>query len=280
MNGGMELKHKNLLKIIFDVVMILLFALLYDTSASGVAFHEIGGLVIFGFFLTHVLYNKKWVAQVTKRLFGKGLNARSRILYLLNVLLLVSFLLTGLSGIRISHVVFTGLEKAGDVWLRLHIASALAALLLVAVHLGLHWKFILGVLKKYGNIPAKWKTALGSVLVVLVIVAGAYGTATVSVSLVEKALPKQTQSLTQAGEQAGQNGEADHAPKGGENKGGGQGGNGAGPNAGAGKETENVTLTGFVTAGTLLLSTTLLFSLLTYAVEKLAKRKPKPGLPE
>jgi hypothetical protein len=53
--------------------MIILVILIYSVSATGILFHEIVGLIIFVLFVIHLFYNRKWITNLTKRLFDKTL---------------------------------------------------------------------------------------------------------------------------------------------------------------------------------------------------------------
>ncbi|MEN6419844.1 MAG: DUF4405 domain-containing protein [Clostridiaceae bacterium] len=148
MKQPINASQRRILKLILDAVMLILLVLMYRKQATGIAFHEIGGLALIGLFIVHHLVNGKWIAAVTKRLFSKRLSGYARACYIVNVLLLLAFLAVGVTGALISKVVFS-LRVAGN-WKTLHYFSAALAVVLMGIHLGLHADFIFGKLLKKG----------------------------------------------------------------------------------------------------------------------------------
>ena len=72
-------------KLGLDLVLLILMILLYQKNIISMSFHEIGGLVLFGLFIIHLLFNRKWIKSITKRLFDKSIPIKTRISYILNV---------------------------------------------------------------------------------------------------------------------------------------------------------------------------------------------------
>ncbi len=163
---------KNWLKILLDVVLLGLLLLMYQKQVISMSFHEIGGLALLGLFLVHLLINRRWIASVTRRLFSKKIPARTRIGYLIDVLLVAAFALVGVSGILISKQLFS--FHGGYAWKTIHYTAAAAALILMGVHLALHWRFVLHTMKKIVPIPAKIAKPLGMVLAACIFLFGVY----------------------------------------------------------------------------------------------------------
>ncbi|NMD68950.1 DUF4405 domain-containing protein [Bacillus sp. DNRA2] len=139
-----------------DLIMGVTFALFYnDRVLGGLAFHEIAGLAICGAILAHVLFNVKWVKNVTLKLFNRKLSWKTRISYLLNLLLLVAMIAIIVTGIIISRVVFPNLSIGNERWIQmLHISVSYITLVLVAVHTGLHWQWVIQLSKKIFKVKA------------------------------------------------------------------------------------------------------------------------------
>lgn len=154
---------KNIMKIIFDIIMLLLVLMIYSVSATGVLFHEIAGLIIFLLFVIHILYNRKWIVQVQKRMFDTTFSKKSKVLYITDILIFLMFLVSGISGILISKEVF----KFGFVyiWRYVHIISSAICLLLLGVHIGLHRNMIINIIRKYIHLPI----VIGRIITVLVL---------------------------------------------------------------------------------------------------------------
>ncbi|MDD3336890.1 MAG: DUF4405 domain-containing protein [Eubacteriales bacterium] len=133
----------------FDVILLIVLALMYEKNALGMSFHEIGGLALIGFFLIHILFNWRWVIGAAKRLFKRDCPVRIKLSFLLSTGLFISFLLILLSGIGMSKVVFrdSGFVFGGKT---IHYFCAALALLCVGGHVGLHAKQILTFFKRHG----------------------------------------------------------------------------------------------------------------------------------
>ena len=138
-------KIKKPWKIALDAALLILLVLMYKKSALGMSFHEIGGLALIGLFIVHHLFNGSWIAAVTKRLLAKGTPAKTRVQYAVDALLLVAFVLIGVSGAIISKVVFR-LDIAGGSWKIVHYFCAALAVVLVGVHIGLHASYLFAAL--------------------------------------------------------------------------------------------------------------------------------------
>lgn len=138
---------KNGFKIIIDIIMTAIFLLLMWLDGTGVFWHEILGLYVGSMFILHLVLNWDWIKAVTQR-FSK---AKSRIkgMYILNVLLLVDMLVIIISGIFISQELFLDWFSVDLlVWSTIHHIASYFGLLLISVHIGLHWKMILCAFRK------------------------------------------------------------------------------------------------------------------------------------
>lgn len=166
---------KNVLKIILDIIMTGLLVLLYNSHVISITFHEIGGLIIFGLFIVHCIFNRKWIIAITKKIFTKSLSVKVRIGYLVDFLLLLSFLFIIFSGICISKVLFpSAIQISGIQWKSVHVFFSALSLILVGIHLGLHWNFITGMFKKLIKLPKKIALPVNMVLIVTICFFGAY----------------------------------------------------------------------------------------------------------
>ena len=169
----MRSARKTILKIFLDTVMLLLLAMMYQKRVICIRFHEIGGLILFGLFLLHNGLNWKWFKGVSSKIFQRGLPLRSRVNWLVNVLLFISMTATSGTGLLISKTLPTSIQQAYLVkpW---HYFFAAAALILIGIHLGLHWKYLHHVLLSRLPLPQRAGKVFGCALLVLVLTFGAY----------------------------------------------------------------------------------------------------------
>lgn len=169
------MKKINYIKFSLDAVMALLFVLFFNTRVlGGQPFHEIAGLFFAVMYLTHILLNWKWVVNVTRKMFDRKLPWNTRGSYALNLLLLISMTFVIVSGVLISKVVFPNIHVAANqIWFRTtHIAFSYLVLLLVGVHLGLHWQWVINIWRKIWhfqskNLPVRYTARILTVFVLL-----------------------------------------------------------------------------------------------------------------
>ncbi|MGN0289059.1 MAG: DUF4405 domain-containing protein [Lachnospiraceae bacterium] len=138
--------EKKWLKIALDIIMLFVFLLLFNKRVLGMSFHEIGGLCIALAVIIHLLLNGKWIKGVTSKLFCTNIPLRTRIVYVLNLLLLISVALIVFSGAMISKVVFS-FNLPGP-WKTIHYFCAALVIILMGIHLGLHAKYLSGMWSK------------------------------------------------------------------------------------------------------------------------------------
>jgi len=173
---------KNVIRICLDATMAVLLVLMYRKTAVSMEFHEIGGLVVCGLFLFHNLLNRKWIAAVGRRMFGRTLAPRTRLGYVVDVLLLLCMAFIAVSGIMISKIVLTGISGTWIGWKPGHYFVSAVALALIGVHIGLHWSFIRTTFAKMLKLPRMVARPLGIVCLAAVLIYGGYSMVTSSFS--------------------------------------------------------------------------------------------------
>lgn len=169
---------KNYIKFSLDVLMAVLFVLFFNKRVlGGLAFHEIAGLVFAVMYFTHIFLNLQWVKNVTLKIFDRKLPWKTRGNYLLNLLLLIMMSFIIISGIIISRIVFPNFNLGNENWFKMtHISVSFLVLLLIGIHVGLHWHWVVNVWKKIINFKSKqnWIGYTARVVTVLILVFGVY----------------------------------------------------------------------------------------------------------
>jgi hypothetical protein len=139
------IRMRNGIKIVLDALLAVAFVTLMDPrSVGGIAVHEWAGLVICVFFILHKALNWRWITSVTAGLFT-CVGWRTRLGYILDVLLLIGMTGIVLSGIKIARTIdFTWFPIGGStgLWRMLHASASMLSLAVVGVHVGLHWDWI------------------------------------------------------------------------------------------------------------------------------------------
>lgn len=136
---------KSTMKILIDVVMTAAVLALMEPRATGLSLHEWGGLATCLVFLIHNILNWKWITCVTGRFFKK-LPVRNRINYVVDALLFAGFTAIIISGMAIAKTIdfsWLPLARYAFFWRSLHVSASMLTLIATAVHLGLHWNWIL-----------------------------------------------------------------------------------------------------------------------------------------
>ena len=177
------MNKKNLFKFLLDIGMAIVFVLMYSKMAISLTFHEIGGLALLSTFLFHILINWKWVVVVTKKLFSKDIPMKTKLGYFINILLLLSFVFIGISGIMISKIVFHISNSGSLPWKAIHYSCSALALILVGIHLGLHKQFITNMLTKVIPLPKKIGNIVGIAISLVIFSYGCYSISTTSFAM-------------------------------------------------------------------------------------------------
>ena len=130
---------KNTIKMIVDILMLVLMLLEYSKMYTGQLLHEIFGIALLGLFIIHNVLNINFY----KTLFKGKYNVQRLITTIIDLLFLLCMLFTIILGIPISDKVFKFLELNGNMTMRkLHTIFGYWGLVVLSIHLGLHFKMI------------------------------------------------------------------------------------------------------------------------------------------
>lgn len=155
----MEMKRKksNPVKVNFlvDLAIFVAFLAMLDPHSTGLTIHEWLGIAFGAAIVTHLLLHWQWLVASTRRFFGR-LPRQTRLNYLLNGLLFVAMTVMIFSGLLISEEALPALGfslQIGRSWRSLHALAADAILIIVGLHIALHWKWIVSSTKRYVVAP-------------------------------------------------------------------------------------------------------------------------------
>jgi hypothetical protein len=138
-------------KLWVDIVIFIVFLITMEPHSSGLAVHEWLTLSLLTVMILHLLLSWSWIAETTRRFFGK-LGTQTRINYILNWLLFIAGTLVMISGIMISEVALPAMNiqlPLGFAWRILHDISANFVLILLGLHTALHWSWIVNTFGRY-----------------------------------------------------------------------------------------------------------------------------------
>jgi hypothetical protein len=143
--------------LLVDGLIFAGFLLATDPHATGQTIHEWLGVAFGVGIVTHLLLHWKWIVNVVQRFF-KRLPGQVRINSLLNSLLFIDVTLIIFSGLMISKVVLSTFGITGshdDIWRMVHTFATNVAVIIVGVHVALHWKWLVNALKRYLEQPVR-----------------------------------------------------------------------------------------------------------------------------
>lgn len=141
---------QNKAKLIVDLVIFVGFLVAMEPHATGIAIHEWLTLAAIAAILVHLLLSWQWIVEVTTRFF-KSMPARTRINYLLNILLFIDVTLIIFTGIMISEEAMPLLGISFErnmLWRSLHSTTADLFIPILGLHTALHWGWIVTTLKR------------------------------------------------------------------------------------------------------------------------------------
>lgn len=153
---------KTALNLLLDIGLLLALFLVYEVNVTGEAVHEWLGMGLAGVMIVHILLHWQWVVTVSQRFFSR-LKAEPRVQYLLNLGIFIGFTTIIFSGLMISHSVLPifGLQGSNSwFWKWLHFQSADVTFLLAALHVALHWQWVVNAVKRYLISPVLYQLQL------------------------------------------------------------------------------------------------------------------------
>ena len=136
------------LNLFLDLTIALAFVVEMEEHFTGLRIHELLGLAFGAAIVVHLALHWKWIVNVTWRFF-QNLFHESRLNYVLNLALFVDMLVVIVTGILISRTLGLNFGQGARSIEQIHILSSELSLIIVGLHLALHWKWILAHSQKY-----------------------------------------------------------------------------------------------------------------------------------
>lgn len=166
------MNRKIILKIIIDVCMTVCLLFLMPYSLLGETLHEWLGIVMFVLFVTHHVLNRKWMAAVTKGKYTPFRIVQTLIVFVMLVLMLGSMV----SGVLLSNHIFRAVRIAGISMAarQVHMFCAYFGMVVMSVHLGLHWNMVVNMTGKLFLYPSAKRTWIARAIAILLAGYGVY----------------------------------------------------------------------------------------------------------
>jgi hypothetical protein len=143
--------NPNKLNLFLDLTIALAFVVELQERFTGLRNHELLGVALGFVLVVHILLHWQWIVSITRHFFRNLLHG-SRLNYVLNLALFADMAILIVTGLLVSRTLGLNLgldRQAQGHWQRVHILSSEAALIIVALHVAVHWKWIIAHARKY-----------------------------------------------------------------------------------------------------------------------------------
>jgi hypothetical protein len=143
--------HPTKVNLGVDVGIFVAFLLAGAPRFTGLAVHEWLSLALGAMIIGHLLLHWQWIAAVTRR-FLSHTSWQARANYVLNALLFIAVTLVIFSGVMISETALPtlGIEiERNMLWRQLHGLVSDFTVLLLGLHVALHWRWITNSVRRY-----------------------------------------------------------------------------------------------------------------------------------
>ena len=137
-------RNSTQIRLFMDIILLVGVVWVLMPQATGVPLHEWGSLLIILPLLIHLVLNWPWILVVSKRFFMRQ-SRQIRFNYLWGWFMFVTMVVTFFSGIMTSEAMLPamGIPIVVDpFWIEIHAFSANSVMIIVGVHLGMHWRWI------------------------------------------------------------------------------------------------------------------------------------------
>jgi len=123
------------------------FVIAFWLDLTGLILHQWLGIAVGVLAGYHLIKHWAWVKSVTVRLV-KGASGKGRLFYLVDAGVMLGLLLMLATGVAISTWLSLPLGNY-FAWRNVHVAASIATLLLVVLKIGMHWRWVVTVAKRY-----------------------------------------------------------------------------------------------------------------------------------
>lgn len=130
-----------------DLGLAAIFIVEMEEHFTGLPMHELLGLIFGAALILHIIMHWDWIVSITRTLF-KMVVHESRLNYALNLALFVDLLVVTVTGVAISRTLGLNMQVSHG-WQEIHIIASEFSLVLIGLHVAMHWKWIAINVEKY-----------------------------------------------------------------------------------------------------------------------------------
>lgn len=153
-------------KIALDFILIIVLCTIFSKNSISLLYHEVAGIILGVLFIVHVVFNRKWIPAVIKKLGDKNYSVKNKVLLVVDILLILFWLAVITTGALVSKKVF-GFSKS--FFNPYHFFLASVALILTGVHIGFHFDYLHNAIKNVIKLNDKQFKVLNVILSVVII---------------------------------------------------------------------------------------------------------------
>jgi len=139
------------INLVFDLIIFTAFLVVANPRLTGNSIHEWLGISFTAGIITHLLFHWQWLVKITAEFFKKLIH-ESRLNYVVDGLFFITLTGAIFSGILISRDVLQvfGLQfLSNPSWRMVHSLTANLSLVMIGIHVALHWKWITANVSRY-----------------------------------------------------------------------------------------------------------------------------------
>jgi hypothetical protein len=136
-------------RLFLDVLLLAVFVAAYEPGRTGIPLHRWLCLALAIPALAHLVINWDWLLRVASSLAGR-LRKVTRLNFAIDTGLFLSTVTVMVSGFMVSQVigaVFGWTATTDPSWYRVHAYSADPTIVFMLVHLALHWRWVVRVVR-------------------------------------------------------------------------------------------------------------------------------------
>jgi hypothetical protein len=152
-----DVRKRNAWNVVIDTAIFVAFVVATAPRFTGIALHEWLSLAFAAVIVIHVVIHWQWITTVGLS-FMRKLGASGRFSFVLNTLLFVVVTLLIYSGIAISRDAMPalGIDIHGSMaWRGLHRAFSNISVVLIGLHIALHWRWIVNLFRRQSRTMVK-----------------------------------------------------------------------------------------------------------------------------
>jgi cytochrome b561 len=154
-----RVSRRLILDVAVDVVLLLAFTIDSNTSFTGISVHEWLGIGFGCAFMIHLALHWEWTLRTARRLVARNSGERrDRARWFVDLLLYVVLGATVVSGWYVSRYAgpALGVKRIREPFFRdLHGTVANISVVLVAIHLGLNWRWLRATWIRFRRRPGR-----------------------------------------------------------------------------------------------------------------------------